>query len=304
MLFRSALGDTTRLHSTPGRPQSNPHVEGAHSLFQHAVPELSVEGPTPKDVARRILELAALTWARTLNHKPRLDRAGRSRAQLYQDEPPTEDQVRQARDRLRERYRRQERALETLRCRQDPVVRAKLDQAFEQLGLDDPEGNVRAAIARYSLDHVLSGLATYEAKIKAKTLPPDAGARYLLGIVRNVSNTDEGQFLTEALLRLRLEARDLLLEPLVQARTRVCATTADPGDRLRAMIESAMNVDRQLDRLFWLDAAAETIFESPEAGRSELVRIASRRIHGAFTVPFAERQSALRALVRKVVPLS
>ncbi|MBU1672313.1 MAG: hypothetical protein KJ993_14570, partial [Actinobacteria bacterium] len=117
-----ALGETILMASTPGRPQSNPFVEGAHSLFQNAAPALAIEQAPAKDVARQLLELTATVWARVLNHKPRLDRGGRSRAQLYQEETPTEDQERQARDSLRKRCRRQDRALETLRRRQNPVV--------------------------------------------------------------------------------------------------------------------------------------------------------------------------------------
>jgi hypothetical protein len=298
-----AIGDTTRMPSTPGTPTSNPHVEGAHSLFQNAVPGLVIEGATAQEVARHVLELAAVTWARTLNHKPRADRTGRSRVQLYRDETPTEDQVRRARDRLRERCRRQERALDTLRRRQDPVVRAILDRAFERLGLEDPRGNVRAAIARYPIDHVLAGIAIYESKVRASTLPPDVDVRYLLGIIRNVSDTDEGQLITEALIRLRLEARDIMLEHLARARQHLETSTTDPDDLLRAMLGRAMDADRQLDRTFWLEALAEAIVARPQAEHADLLRAASRRIHTSFAVPYCDRLAAVRTLTRKVIPL-
>jgi hypothetical protein len=212
-----AIGETEILPSTPGRPQTNGHVEGAHGLFQQAAPPLEIEGATPKEIARQILELAFVIWARTLNHKPRVDRGGRSRASIYQEDQPTEEDVRQARERLRERCRRQERARETLRRRGDPVVGEMLDRAFERLGLDDPKGHVRSAIARYPLDHILSGIAIYEGKLEAGTLPPDVDARYLLAIVRNVTDKDEGLRITDELLRLRLEAKDLMVGHLTSA---------------------------------------------------------------------------------------
>jgi transposase InsO family protein len=298
-----ALGETEILPSTPGRPQSNGHAEGSHGLFQQAAPALEIEGATPKEIARQILELAVMIWARTLNHKPRADRGGRSRTSIYQEDQPTEEQIHQARERLRERCRRQERARQTQRRRGDPVVRQMLDRAFERLGLDDPKGHVRSAIARYPLDHVLAGIAIYEGKQKAGTLPPEVDARYLLAIVRNVTNKDEGLRITDELLRLRLEARDLMLGHLTSAREQLEARCASFGELLRAVIEQAMSSSRQLDRLFWLDVAAEMIVTRPEEDRARLLRGASRRIHAVFEVAYDDRLAAVRVLTRKVVPL-
>jgi hypothetical protein len=298
-----AIGDTMVLPSTPGRPQTNPHVEGAHSLFQGAAPTMGIDASTPHEAARQLLLLIVTTWARTLNLKPRADRGGRSRVNLYREAEPSEDEVDQARQRLRERCRRQERALETLRARGNPVVREVLDRTFDRLGLDDPKGNVRSAIARYPIDHVLAGIAIYEGKAEAKTLPPDVDARYLFGIIRNVSNKDEGQLITEALIRLRLEARDIMLEHLAKARGQLISAITDPDELLRAMLDRAMDSDRQLDRIFWLEAAAEAILQRPEADHPRLIRTASRRIHATFSVPKRDRLSAVRTLTRKVIPL-
>jgi hypothetical protein len=298
-----AVGDTIVMPSTPGRPQSNGYVEGGHSLFQNAAPKLVIESSNPKDEARRILELIVTVWARTLNLRPRPNRGNRSRAHQYREETPTPEQLRQARERLRERCRRQERARETQRARRDPVVIATLDRAFERLGLDDPKGHVRAAIARYPLDHILAGIAVYEGKRKASTLPQDVDARYLLGIIRNVSNKDEGLIITEELIRLRLEARDLMLAHLVQAREQLRATTTDPDELLRSTIKCAMDARRSLDRIFWIDSAAELIAARPETEQTELLRMASRRIHSYFAVPYRERLEAVRLLARKVITL-
>jgi hypothetical protein len=178
-----------------------------------------------------------------------------------------------------------------------------LDRAFERLGLDDPKGNVRSAIARYPLDHVLNGIAIYEGKAKADTLPPDVDARYLFGIIKNVSNKDEGQLITDALKRLRLEARDFMLEHLTEAKDELLSTITDPNERLWVMLDRAMGAERQLDRIFWLEAAAEAIRHRPEAEHSDMVRRASRRIHATFSVPYEDRLAAVRTLARKVFPL-
>ena len=125
--------------------------------------------PSPREMARQLLQLIVQTWGRTLNHKPRKDRQGRSRAEIYTTETPTPEQVEQAH--VEARLKQQELARETQQARQDPVVRALLDDAFARLGRADPEGNVRAAIARYPLDHVVGGIATFEGKHHAGTLP-------------------------------------------------------------------------------------------------------------------------------------
>ena len=50
------------------------------------------------------------------------------------------------------------------------------------------------------------------------TLPPGVDARYLLGIIQNLGNEREGVAIAEELLRARLDARDRMLAPLVDAR--------------------------------------------------------------------------------------
>jgi hypothetical protein len=146
-----------------------------------------LHGSEPAELARGLLRLVVQTWARVLNHKPRIDRADRSRVQIYSELVPTAEQIAQARHALRERLRKQRLAAQTRRARLDPAVRRILDEAFVRLGLDDPDGHLRDAIAAYPHDAVLAAVATFEGKRNAATLPPDATARYLLGIVRNIT---------------------------------------------------------------------------------------------------------------------
>jgi hypothetical protein len=135
----SALGDVTeRIRATSFRPQNKAHCEGAFGLFQQSVPALHLHGTTPRDLAAQLLKVVAQTWARTLNHRPRIDRGGRSHVELY-NEPVTAEQIDKARAALEERRKKQELARATLLARQNPTVRDLLDDAFARLALLDPE---------------------------------------------------------------------------------------------------------------------------------------------------------------------
>lgn len=298
------LGDVIRIRATKGRGQNKAHVEGAFGLFAQVVPLLAITATAPKEIARQLLQLVVQTWGRTLNHRPRRGRCGRSRVDLYTEASPTPEQIEQTRLALAQRRKRQELAQKTRRARQDPVVRRVLDKAFARLGLDDPTGNVRSAIARYPLDAVVSGVATFEGKRLADTLPEGVDGRYLLGIVKNISAKDEGWMITEALLRLRIDARDQLLVPLQRALDQTLRCFTDPLDTLKALIDRALAADRQLDRVFWLGGAANLIANQDDSRQADLLRFASRRVHGTFSVPVEERQPAVRFLCSRVIPLA
>jgi hypothetical protein len=256
---RAALGDVTILiRATTQRPQNKAHVEGGFGLFQQSVPALDLRGTTPRELAAQVLELVAQTWARTLNHRPRADRGGRSRIELY-NEPITAEQIDAARAALEERRKKQELACRTASARQDPRVRALLDAAFQRLTLLDPEAHLRVAIARYPLDVIVDGLAIFEGKRRVGTLPPGVDARYLLGIVRNLGDEREGIAIAEELLRARLHARDHMLAPLVRARDAASAELPDVRGRVLRFVDLALAADRRIDRLFWLLAVADEI---------------------------------------------
>ena len=54
----------------------------------------------PRDVARQVLQIIVTTWARTLNHRPRNDRGGKSRIEEHFERKPTHDDIQRARDAL------------------------------------------------------------------------------------------------------------------------------------------------------------------------------------------------------------
>lgn len=298
-----ALQPSLCMHATKGRAQNKAHVEGGFGLFAQRAPEITIAADSPRELGRQILTLVALTCLRTLNHKPRKNRCGHSRVDVYQSGAPTPEQVEQARAALEQRVKQQEKARQTLLARQDPVVRAILDEAFARLGLEDPGGNIRAAIARYHLDDVVNGIATFEGKRQAGSLPQGVDARYLLGIVRNISQQDEGLQITEALLAARLEARDLLLEPLKRELASLESHLPDAPDRIKAFIDRATCAGRQIDRLFWLTAVVDSINAQAAQKHNALLKYASRRIHNTFAMPYKERLAAVRFVVSRVIPL-
>ncbi len=296
-----ALGDTMHIRTTLGRPQTDAPVEGAFGLFRQTAPPLVVHGRTEEDLARAILALFLTVWCRATNHRPRNDRRGRSRVQLYSDEQPTDEQIIAAKAALEERQRLQELAFRTRQARLDPIVRAMLDEAFDRLGLDDPTGNVKDAIAGYPYNIVLAGIATFEGKRDAGTLPPDAGPRYLLGIVRNIAERNEGLAIAERLWRLRLAAQDRALTSLEEARR---ATTGTTKEQVRAFVDQALAGDGPLLRGFWLAAASDLVRASPENERHGLFVSAARRIEGTFRVGHLDRQAAVRFLGEHVLAVA
>jgi hypothetical protein len=300
---KTALGDVTLpIRATPQRPQNKAHVEGGFGLFQQMVPPLTLHGSTPRQLAAQVLKLIAQTWARTLNHRPRADRSGRSRVDLY-NLPVTPEQVDAARAALEERRQKQELARRTASARQDPRVRALLDKEFQRLALLDPEAHLRVAIARYPLDVIVDGLAIFKGKRRVGTLPPGVDARYLLGIVKKLGDEREGIAIAEELLRDRLDARDHMLAPLVCTRDAARTDTPDVYERVLRFVDLALAAERRIDRLFWLLALADEICHHAKDAPAPLVDAAARRVHATHRLSYSERQDAVRTIVAHVVPL-
>jgi len=253
-------------------------------------------------LAKALLSIAVQVWARTTNHRPRKTRGGLSRVELYREQP-TEEQLEQARHELRELVERQERARRTLEARRCPEVLTILDTHFARLGLLDPERHLRIAIAGYPLTAISDGIAIFESKRLAGTLPDDVDARYLLGIVRNLASQLEGEHLARRLFALRLEARDAMLTALVVARDHVC-TNPNSEQVIADCVDRALAVQSPLERSFWLDTAATVIKAAPPAKHEPLFYKAARRLEASFKVSPRERHDAVRQLADQVIPLT
>jgi hypothetical protein len=300
----AALGDTLRIRATPDRPQNKAHVEGCFGLFAQKVPPIDLDTRDPDALATSVAQLAATTFFRALNRAPRRDRAGKSRAELY--EPPvTPEQYEAACAALRDRLRKQELARQTRAARRDPVIAALLDDAFARLGLLDPERHFRDAIACYPRDAIVDAISIFSGKRTAGTLPDGVDARYLLGIVRNVHHRHEAEPITEALIRERLSARDRFLAPLVAERdTILSASHGDVATALIALVDRLVHAERTLDRHVWLDAAADLVAPHPTDVRIDLAKRAARRIHTTFALSVRDRAHLERAFLRRLWPLT
>jgi len=297
-----ALDDTVIIRATPKRPQNKAHVEGAFGLFSQHAPPMDIDADSPGEMARQIVMLVVLTWARTLNHRPRTDRGGQNRVQLYRDTDPTAEQIEAAKQALVERMRRQQLARQTSFARAEPAVRQLLDQAFARLDLDDPDAHFRSVIAGYCRDAIVEAIAIFEGKMTASTLPDNADARYLLGIVKNRHHLREAEAITEALILWRTRARDIALRGLEQQRDEQIASAADTHAALRGFVDCALRTQRTLDRQFWTIQAAELIRRQPQELHNKHFRAAARRIHTTFAIDTRQRSAAERALARALWP--
>jgi len=300
----AVLGDTLRIRSTVQRPQNKAHVEGAFGLFARTAPPLELDlRASARQIAAQVLGLVTTTWARAMNQRPRRDRGGLSRAELYGIEP-TDEQIAAARAAFEERRRRQELARQTLEARERPDVRAFLDAAFDRLALLDPERHVRLAISRYPLDAIIPAVAIFETKQRAGTLPEGVDARYLLGIVRNIQEQREGELIAAALLGLRTQARDIALDCLRRERDVLSGAPPHTEDVLAALVDRALLSERALDRVFWLNALADFITRGPAADLHARYCAAARCIHATFRADPRRRHEAVRVLSERVVPLA
>ena len=297
------LGEILLLRSRPYQATDKPHVEGGFGLFKALAPELRLNITEPAEIASQLASFAITLWARTLNHKPRTSREGLSRIQLYA-EAPTEEEIQEAKAALQARLQKQLRAQKTRAQRQDPLIRATVEQALKRLGLEDPKGHFLTALASWPLDAILAGIAIFEAKAHKGSLPEGADARYLRGIIKNIAQEEEGIAVAMLLLEGRLKARDQSLDPLQRSRAQLDEQSSTSAELIVQYIDHALKAARKLDRIFWLLCVAESLQEEPPSAQQHLLKVAARRIHSTSSVPHRERLAATRLLFAKTLPLN
>lgn len=296
----AALLDTLLMRSTPFRPQNKAHVEGGFGLLKPLLEGLALDTSGDRvSVAASFLKNLVLATCRAINHRPRRDRGGRTRADLLGDQP-TPEQIEQARKDLAALKTKQDKARQTRAARQDPIVRAIIDAAYRDLGLLDPKGHILAATARYPLDAVVEAIAIFSSRRRTGSLPESADARYLLGIARNLHLEHELWALSEALWDARVDAGDRIAQQLDRARETITDQLSDPHELIRSYIDRATKTGSRLTRFFWLVAAADVINDQDPQDHRPLFRFASRRIAATFSVQPRDRSAAIRFLAAKV----
>lgn len=302
---RDALAehDTLSIRATPGRPENKAHVEGAFGLFKVRCPELVLDPTEPAALARQLVELVVVTFARVLNHRPRPERDDRSRVQQFEQDRPS-DAERAPRDRP---------------CRRVPSSRSAPSNAPAP-----PSTPSSASTSTKPSSPSASTIPMPASAPRSPATPPTRSPRAsrssapsnsaapcptasmpatLLGIVRNTAQQDEGFAIADALWRERLALRDRALNPLARQRDRLEHEHDDLEPLLVALVEGAMAADRRLDRAFWLRAAADLLRDFPIDDRRPLFRIAARRIHATHGRPHRQRLAATRRLAAMALPL-
>ena len=295
--LKEALGETILLHATPGRGQAKAPIEGAFGLFQQALPNLEVTGDTLREMARSILTLILIAWSRGRNGRPRTRLNGRSPAKAYASAAPTPEEIQEALAWFRELLQRQERARLTREARLDPVRKELLRQGLEDLAIPDPEGRLAKALAYYSRDAIVRGLATFSSKRDNGTLPTDVSAHgpYLGGIIRNLHDRIELEAMARYLLRQRIRAHDLTLEPLQHTADSLRANLP-PSELPQAFAGLALKATWQVDFTFWGHTAAKALGKLPQEKRHALYPTLSRQIAGSFKTDRERREDLIDLL--------
>lgn len=293
------LDETMLIRSTPFRPQNKAHIEGGFGLLKPSIKGLELGGNSPQDLAASFLKNLVITWARTINYKPRTDRGGKSRKDLL-GEQPTPEQVQQAHEALTELLHKQQQARQTLAARQNPIVREAIAQAYVRLELQDPDGHILTATARYPIDAVLEAIAIFEGKTRAGTLPDNADARYMLGIAHNIANEREEWEISMALWNERVAARDMIAMRMNQERDDIKCRCLQHDQLVSTFVDKALETESRIERFFWLAAAGGTIADQDDPHN---FKRAARRITATHAVPHRERVAAIRFLAERVVPL-
>ena len=298
---QAAVGDTIIIPATQYRAQNKAHVEGGFGLLKPTLEGLSLDASSPRELARSFLRGLVVTWGRTINHRPRRDRGGKSRVDLLEDKP-TPEQVEQARKALQKKLREQRRKRQTEAARQNPVVRQTIAAAYERLHLKDPDGHALTATARYPLDAVVEAIAIFEGRLRAGTLPErKTTAAYLRGIAKNIAEEREGWEIALALWDARVAAGGLVAKQLNLQRSTFESTVPQPEKLTKIYIDQALRTLSRLDSFFWLTAAADLIRNTDDP--YDAFRLAARRIASTHTTEHRGRLAATRFLAAKVLPI-
>ena len=232
----------TLLATTLGRGQSKAPLEGTFGLFNQDLPELCMTGETPRDRARNFLEVAFCSWARGRNGRPRKQLGGKSPAEYYKAQLPTEEEKAEARRWIRELQRRQQDMRRTREQRADPEKLAFLKEALLALGIPDSNNHLAVNLAYYSREAIVSGVSTFQAMLQAGTVPDGADpGRYLGGIIRNLHEELELSLTTEFQLQNRVRFRDICLRSLLRRNEEILHQLHPPDRLLSILVDQALS---------------------------------------------------------------
>ena len=175
-----------------------------------------------------------------------------------------------------------------------------LAEELARLDFDDPRRAHAMWLARYSLDAIVLGLATFEAKRDSGTVPSGADPlRYLGGIIRNINDKDELDVMSDHLLRLRLRQKEISLQYLQAEEARIRATASDE-DAVEAFANKALDAPAELDGRFWSSLATSAIASLDLSVATAVYKHLSRCIARTFHASRSRRSDLLAALAAGV----
>jgi len=302
----AAVGGAILLFGTPGRGQSKAALEGAFGLFAQAMPALAIEGQSDREMARSALRLVLTAWHRGRNGRPRKRFKGKSPAQVFLESCPTHEDTEAFIKWAQELWCQQEAYRLTREARLDPQRLETLKKGLLELAIPDPDDRLAKALARFCRDSISRGLATFESKRDNGTVPQEVHRQgaYLGGIIANLHTQLELERFAVHLMKQRLRARDLTLEPLArmadELRANACNQEQRPG-LVKAFLQRALEAPYKIDFLFWAKATTDAFLSLPESLRAALCDTLLRRVTEALKTDRDRRADLIDRLVSCVV---
>jgi hypothetical protein len=293
--IKAEISPAELLASTLYSATSKAPIEGAFGLFSQVAPPLIVQGKTPREHARAVLNLIVCIWAWSRNHKPRRRFGNRSPAQVYQNALPSTEDIQKAKEFIQSLKQRQEEMRRSREAKLDPVRRQLLRENLTELGIPNAE-NLSLQLAIYSQEAILRGLAVFRTKKKQNTLPcgVDQG-RYLGGILRNIHQQLEDEAVAFELLALRLRSRELSIESLNQQIEQLTQTVS-PYALPQRLVENALEAKPLVDFRFWRDQAVATLTSLPDRLARSIYFALVRRISRSHATPRDRRTDLVASL--------
>jgi hypothetical protein len=286
----AALDGTTILYGFPGRGQSKAALEGAFGLFAQTLPALDINGDSDREMARAVLRTVLTAWYRGRNGRPRQRLKGRTPAQAFFENGPTQEMLDEIAIWTAERQRLHDADRRTRDARRDPVRIELLKVGLAELEIADPNHRLAKALAIYCRDSIARGLAIYAKMRDLGTLPQEVRpGPYLRAIIENQDSLLELEQVEVHLLKQRLRARDLSLEPLTHAADRIRDQAATEEWRakdqlVKAFLGKALRAPYRIDFLFWAKATTDAFLAMPRTEREALYKTLVRRVQAAFKV--------------------
>ena len=303
----AVFDDSTVLYGTPGRGQSKAALEGAFGLFAQSMPALDIQGDNDREMARAVLRTILTAWYRGRNGRPRKRLKGRTPAQVFLEDGPTPGQVAELKEWLKELLRRQDAIRLTREARLDPVRIGLLKKGLAELDIPDPDDRLAKGLACFSRDAIIRGLAIFEAKRDKGTLPqdPHSDGAYLGGIISNKHTQLELERVEVHLMKQRLRARDLSLDPLTRVAERLRAKHSKgelaKGELVKDFLGYALTAPYKIDFHFWAKQTTDAFADLPKLQREALYKTMTRRVSAASKVNPERRSDIIDRLAAAVV---